>query len=393
MKRLLSYIFIISFGFFLGFMLIEIGFRVFEIGCDDFFKKDPYIGHFHIPGKEGIYSKWCFKTKIKINSKGLRDVEHIQKKAKGVYRIVILGDSYAEAFQVRLEESFPRVLENLLNKESITNKYEVINLGCSGFGTDQEYLSLKYYGLQYEPDLVILTLLTGNDVRNNHYILDEHKNKPYFDISEDGKLIQRPFYTSLSKSFVKTILKKSRLLVTLYIKATESQRFLRFLEKLGLAQEKRLKQTQVLERDKDNELLPFDYHVYLYDYSEDWERAWDITKELIKATKGLAVKNNAEFMLVTLTDPAQMRDDEEIDKLASEGYDIERPVEILEEFSKRNNINYLPLFYSFREYMLKNGLQFEDIHLDCDGHWTALSHEIAAQFIKERIETLISAGK
>lgn len=391
MKKFLSYTLIMLLGLLFGFVLIETGFRVFEIGCDAFLKKDPYLGYFHIPGKEGIYSKSCFKTKIKINSQGLRDVEHKQKKAKGVYRIVILGDSYSEAFQVRLEDSFPKVLENLLNKESKTKKHEVINLGCSGFGTAQEYLSLKYYGIQYEPDLVILAFLTGNDVRNNYYSLEGDTSKPYFDISEDGKLIQRPFHP-LSKNFIQTIMKKSRLISTLYIKAIESPKLYNLLVRYGLIEGQGVKQTKT-RKDSDKELLPLDYHVYSYEYSEDWERAWDITEALIKETKDLAAKNNAEFMLVTLTDPVQMRDDAEIGKLASEGYDIERPLEILNEFSKSNNINYLPLFYPFRGYMLKNGLQFDDMHLDCDGHWTALSHEIAAQFIKERIDrTSISAG-
>ena len=49
------------------------------------------------------------------NSRGYRDVEHELEKPPGVYRVVVLGDSFMEAGQVALEESFARVLEDELD--------------------------------------------------------------------------------------------------------------------------------------------------------------------------------------------------------------------------------------------------------------------------------------
>lgn len=72
--------------------------------------------------------------KVSINSKGLRDVEHNCEKEEGIFRIVVLGDSFMEAYQVPLEQSFPRLLEKNLNKRS-SKKVEVINLGVGGHGT------------------------------------------------------------------------------------------------------------------------------------------------------------------------------------------------------------------------------------------------------------------
>lgn len=89
------------------------------------------------------------------NSRGLRDREFGFKKPKKVYRILTLGDSYTFGWMEALEDSYPKILERLLNHYS-RQKYEVINAGIYGYNTEQEYEFLKKYGIKYHPDLVIL---------------------------------------------------------------------------------------------------------------------------------------------------------------------------------------------------------------------------------------------
>ena len=52
---------------------------------------------------------------MQINREGLRDVEHQYAKPPGVFRILVLGDSFVEAMHVPLESTFPRRLEERLN--------------------------------------------------------------------------------------------------------------------------------------------------------------------------------------------------------------------------------------------------------------------------------------
>ena len=60
----------------------------------------------------------------------------------------MLGDSYTEALQVSLEETFTWRLEASLNKELAgRKKVEVLNMGVSGYGTTEEYQLLLKYGL------------------------------------------------------------------------------------------------------------------------------------------------------------------------------------------------------------------------------------------------------
>src|SRR6185369_12345965 len=57
---------------------------------------------------------------VAFNSQGFRDIEHPREKTKK--RVVVIGDSFCEAVQVNLEETFWKRLEAKLG-------WEVINLG------------------------------------------------------------------------------------------------------------------------------------------------------------------------------------------------------------------------------------------------------------------------
>ncbi len=56
---------------------------------------------------------------VTYNSRGWRDVEHQVENPDDVFRILILGDSFMEAYSVALEESFPRQLEALVRASGV----------------------------------------------------------------------------------------------------------------------------------------------------------------------------------------------------------------------------------------------------------------------------------
>lgn len=75
-------------------------------------------------------------------------------KLEGVYRILLLGDSYAEGLRVPLEQTFGKTLEAALNASAPAGqRFEVINAGISGWGTDQQLLWLRSEGAKYQPDV------------------------------------------------------------------------------------------------------------------------------------------------------------------------------------------------------------------------------------------------
>ncbi len=93
----------------------------------------------------------------RISSQGLRDREYAIPKPADTFRIIALGDSVTYGLGVRAEDAFPKILENLIEKENQSGtRVEVLNYGVNGYKTVQEVILLQEKGMQFEPDLVIL---------------------------------------------------------------------------------------------------------------------------------------------------------------------------------------------------------------------------------------------
>ncbi|MHC4455101.1 MAG: SGNH/GDSL hydrolase family protein, partial [Planctomycetota bacterium] len=110
-------------------------------------------------------------VRVTYNSKGWRDVEHSLENRHGAFRILVLGDSFMEAFSsVELNDTFHKRIEQFARDKGID--VEDINLGVGGYGTLQEYLVFREVGVLYKPNLVLLGFYIGNDVRNNSIELE-----------------------------------------------------------------------------------------------------------------------------------------------------------------------------------------------------------------------------
>lgn len=100
---------------------------------------------------------------VKTNSCSMRDVEREVKKPEDVFRIALLGDSFAFGWGVEQDLTFAKVLEKTLN--DFTNglpKVEVLNFGVPGYSTFQEVARFEEIGLDFKPDLV-LVFFVDND--------------------------------------------------------------------------------------------------------------------------------------------------------------------------------------------------------------------------------------
>jgi len=95
------------------------------------------------------------------NALGLRSFHVESTKPEGVFRIVVLGDSFTWGDQIpRSEDLWPNVLENVLTSRG--SRVQAVNLAQRGYTTVNEAESLDLIGWQFEPDLVILQF-TLND--------------------------------------------------------------------------------------------------------------------------------------------------------------------------------------------------------------------------------------
>ena len=102
------------------------------------------------------------------NSEGFRDVGHSVRKPPQTYRILGLGDSYLWGEGVKREDICLTKLGSLLGDASSGMAIETINMGMSQFNTLDERGVLKYAGLKYDPDLVIVHFVLNDVVVNWH---------------------------------------------------------------------------------------------------------------------------------------------------------------------------------------------------------------------------------
>src|SRR5262249_1431354 len=76
-----------------------------------------------------IDGHWEFRT----NAQGFRDDEdYTYDKPAGTRRVLVLGDSHTQGFEVRQSSTFAKVLEHRLRVRGV--QAQVLNAGISGFG-------------------------------------------------------------------------------------------------------------------------------------------------------------------------------------------------------------------------------------------------------------------
>ncbi|CAA0091158.1 Uncharacterised protein [Halioglobus japonicus] len=106
-----------------------------------------------------------------INSLGLRGKETTVNKPEDVYRIALIGDSFAYGYSVALSDIFATQLENRLNDNSEGRRYEILNFGRSGYGTVQQAELYRTYIRQFDPDEILLSYVL-NDVTGTEFLAE-----------------------------------------------------------------------------------------------------------------------------------------------------------------------------------------------------------------------------
>lgn len=93
-----------------------------------------------------------------LNSLRLRDFEYPPLKPPGVFRILVVGDSFTQGAGVPFGDSYPKRLERDLNFYGDPGKtlYQVLNAGESQRSTPEEVRAVKRLTRRFDPDLIIV---------------------------------------------------------------------------------------------------------------------------------------------------------------------------------------------------------------------------------------------
>ena len=132
---------------------------------------DARAASWHRPNSTGVFRGQVgypteFEVPVRWNSLGFNDREIAFPQNTSAKRIVVVGDSYVEAVQVRQEESFYRVAERLLNGAN-GERIRLYGMGVSGNGACKAYEMLEKYGDIINPHGVIYAFVY-NDVRDDY---------------------------------------------------------------------------------------------------------------------------------------------------------------------------------------------------------------------------------
>lgn len=184
-KRLVKLLLVIL-GLLIAVASLEIFFRFVEVkdlwGASrmlfgerlrDCLVKDELLHHKLEPNCSGKIKTKDYTIGIKTNSFGFRDTEPVIPKPEGFYRILILGDSFAEGWGVEVENRFDMIARKLLSSLEFpeTEKIPPVEIVNTGVRSHSPILHLEYLrneGLSLNPDMVIL-LFDMSDLHDDYY--------------------------------------------------------------------------------------------------------------------------------------------------------------------------------------------------------------------------------
>ena len=151
---------------------------------------DDDLGMRYVPGTRQRVVTSEFDVTYSINAHGLRDAEHEYAKKGGVFRIIVLGDSYIFGEGIPYGERITEVLAQKLKNT------EVINMGVQAFGFDQSLLLLEKEGLKYNPDLVVVFVHRPNLERCGLFFSSVYKPRFELDQAQTALVLKRPYEES-----------------------------------------------------------------------------------------------------------------------------------------------------------------------------------------------------
>jgi hypothetical protein len=372
-------------GVILAGLIFEVAVRLTPFAEVHTITYDSHRGWALLPGATELYTKEG-RSYVKINSDGLRDVEHTKQKPPGTFRIAVLGDSFTEADQVDLHSAFWWVMQTRLRAcPALSGKQvEALNFGVRAYGTAQELFSLRYHAWQYSPDFVVLAIYVGNDIRNNSVRLEPNKCRPFF-VERDGQFV-------LGGPFVDSTAQHLRCMIRYESRRSQVANILGdAVMRVRSAVRERMEASASSEQMDTSTQAPWFLNwVYVEPRDPVWDAAWRATDAEITMVAREAQSHHVGFLAVTLSDSFQVYPD----KARREAYekrlgvhDLFYPERRIAEVGRREGFAVLNLAPTFQRYADENHAYLHGFRAPGlgAGHWNELGHKLAGEMIADDI--------
>lgn len=315
------------------------------------------------------------------NRFGFNDEDYPLQKPDNTIRILVLGDSFNWAGG--RDKNYAAVLKKTFQHENVTPPVEVINAGYPMMSTPQELMILKKYGLEYQPDVVVLGFFAGNDFTDGDPDIKRIiVNDTYFEIDRRRELTIFG-YPVVPTSRLVSFVKQKYVIWKEFNRGEQSSLQVDTGKKDGTFGRERFLE---IERDRLkfcnldlHRLGTFDRHVKLIFDS------LSAMQDLLEARK---------IKLLVAIYPDEFQVDEgllnrvlERYGLSGEDFDVELPQKLLHKFLDSRGIPYVDLLDEFKSQGKNGGL-----YVPRDTHWNDKGNELAASILfshlRERVGIL-----
>jgi len=340
------------------------------------FEYNPDLGfrvRAHIPGPAGPVT----------NQFGFCDRDYPLQKTPGVFRILVIGDSFGWAGG--REGNYTALLETMFERRDGSHKIDIVNAGYPSTHTGEELAILKKYGLQYNPDLVVLGFFVGND---------------FLDADPDRKrIVVNGSYVDIRKSrehrfLGYPIIAQSRLLLFL------EQKYRVYAESRKASREARGQPEQLGTFSEDTYLGIERSRLEFFNSNpaslKQWQANIDYIFQSISEMDALLKSRNIKFVVAIYPDEFQINDTVlktifEKYKLKPEDYDLNLAQNLLKSYLQSRGIPFIDFLERYRAEGKKH-----DLYLLRDTHWNGAGNQLAADILFEdlgkRVENIKSPG-
>jgi hypothetical protein len=362
-----------------------------------FMEYDALLGWRKIANSTGQHVTAEYAVTERINARGLRGPDYPYAKARDEYRILILGDSFAEGYTVEFDDLCSEVLKRQLNGRGGRRRYEVINAGSGGYSTDQELLFFVHEGQRYQPDLTVL-LFYDNDVWFNQQPTYWRGHKPRFQLAADGTLtltnlpVPRPEppaapglwrhpldaahrWLSAHSSAYRFV--QDRLAGTAWLQ--------RWAMALGRASAPSAPSTPLAAVP-----IPDEFRVYRRQSDADVAAAWRLTEALLQQLGRETAAAGSAWLIFYVPVRASIYLDEwtaikQQYGIADDGWSIEQVGRELMAICRRHGFDCIDPVAAFRAEASRLRATGERLYFVEDGHWTAVGHRVAGELLAHHI--------
>lgn len=267
---------------------------------------------------------------FEVNSLGYRGPEILEKQPHQ-QRILCLGDSFLMGKDVADSDTLPAQLQQFLGSNA-----QVINAGCGGWNTVQQYYDFKERGLSLEPDFVLL------------------------------------FYVMNDTHFRKKLTPWKRVRETIVLNSA----LYRFLRTRWMLWEERFRPQVSVELENNTSLNEEDGRALnsMKDWNEDFQdgkKGWEASKESLQKIHYLCQERKIPFLIVLYPWLVQL----------DEQYPFQPVHEKLSQFCQQQEIPFLDLFPYYKGYSAKELWVGKT-----DSHPNTQGQKIAAQAVEQKLQ-------